>query len=133
MRFPSDGGWSSCIGARHLLTAGHCVFDRESGGCFQQLIAVPGYDDGHEPFGRAQGTRAISWSGWTQEADFDADLAVVRLDQAIGEQVGWFGFGYHELQSAHGNVVDCDHYRAVSGTIRINADRFRHIVDFMEE
>lgn len=87
------------IGKKYVLTAGHCVHSISMGGWADQIVAVPAYDHGSEPYGRAYSSSMMSWTGWTQHEDFNWDMALVILDRNIGEDVGWLGFGYNNNNS----------------------------------
>ncbi len=82
----------------HVLTAGHCVykFEDPDGNTIDDwahtVRVVPAYDEGLEPFGRAYNTELHSYAGWTEDADWDWDIAVIDLDWPIGVLSGWRGF-----------------------------------------
>lgn len=88
------------IGPRHVLTAGHCVrtFEASENGMARDPWAIlvqvaPGWNSGVGPAGLATAVELHSWTGWTDEADSDHDLAVLTLDRPIGALTGWRGFG----------------------------------------
>jgi len=82
----------------HVLTAGHCVykFEDDDGNTVDDwahtVRVVPAYDEGAEPFGRAYNVQLHSYAGWTENADWDWDIAVIDLDWPIGALTGWRGF-----------------------------------------
>lgn len=83
----------------HVLTAGHCVykFEDEDGYTVDDwahtIRVVPAYDEGAEPFGRAYNVQLHSYAGWTENADWDWDIAVIDLEWPIGALSGWRGYG----------------------------------------
>lgn len=98
MTFPSKAqfvGSGVLINSQYVLTAGHCVYNQDNGGWATSIEVVPGYNSGNEPFGSANSTNLYSWNGWTNSHDYDWDMGYIKLDQAIGDQTGWLGFGYN--------------------------------------
>ena len=84
------------VGPRHILTAGHCVYDVEHGwGWADEVIAIPGYENGSEPHGRGYNETMSTWTAWTQNGDFAWDIAIVSLDSYLGNQVNYHGYGYN--------------------------------------
>jgi len=87
------------IDPTHVLTAGHCIYmhDSPDGDAVNDwattVRVVPAYDNGDEPFGAALSTQLHAYTGWTDNEDFDWDLAVVDLDRPVGALTGWRGYG----------------------------------------
>ncbi len=84
------------IDPSHVLTAGHCVFRASRGGWVSSMRVVPAYDNGAQPYGDAVATQLHSWTGWTQDEDFDDDIGVIDLNRPIGALTGWHGYGYND-------------------------------------
>ena len=83
------------VGPRHVLTAGHCVYKPEDGlGWADEVIAIPGYEDGNEPYGRGNNETMSTWTEWTENGNYDWDIAIISLDNYLGNQVGYHGYGY---------------------------------------
>ena len=83
-----------------VLTAAHCVFTHTEEYCDTQepcwaadLQILIHYGTGQEQ-GSAY-TQILTWTAWTQNYDFDYDLAGIKLDMALGNAVGWLGVGYN--------------------------------------
>lgn len=85
-----------------VWTAGHCVFDRESGGGFaRNWIFIPAYRDGVAPFGKWVAERLAAPRAWTESGSPKRDLgaAVVGEDpggRALTELVGGRGIGFNQ-------------------------------------
>jgi V8-like Glu-specific endopeptidase len=89
------------IDSKHVITAGHCVYfhdDDDNGYVFndwaETVTVVPAYRDGNRPYGDATATQLHSWTGWTDDENFDHDIGVIDLDRPIGAITGWFGWGW---------------------------------------
>ena len=89
----------SMIDAFHALTAGSCVFDEDLGQA-TSVVVIPGATLPSsprrwlEPFGRATSVDFLTFQPWTEDADTDWDLAVVRLDQPVGARTGWYVYSF---------------------------------------
>lgn len=84
-------GWF--IGARCVMTAGHCVFSRANGGWARRIEVIPGMDGSSRPFGSQIGTTFRSVTGWTNSGDPTYDYgAIILPNRDLGNRVGWFGF-----------------------------------------
>lgn len=86
------------IGSRYVVTAGHCVTNPDG----DQLVfntgsvAVPAYNLGNSPYGFAYIDAWWSFNGWIINGDYNFDLALLRLNTDIGNNVGWLGYGYND-------------------------------------
>jgi V8-like Glu-specific endopeptidase len=88
------GCTGTLIGPRHVLTAGHCVYNIQTDKWYSQLRVSPGQNGSTLPYGRIDWARAISVKGWTASHRRDYDYAMIVLKQNIGTTVGWLGYGY---------------------------------------
>lgn len=75
------------VGERHVLTAGHCVYDAERGGYAKSLTVTPGASEGEEPFGHSRTKKMLAHPKWVRgqddgHSDRGFDLAVVELGEA---------------------------------------------------
>jgi V8-like Glu-specific endopeptidase len=86
--FTLDGTDYSCSGstvdsanADVVITAAHCLSDGR-GKWATHWIFVPGYSDGHEPFGAYPARAFFAASGWQHGADENDDIAFVAVGPA---------------------------------------------------
>lgn len=85
-----------------VWTAGHCVFDLESGNSFAtNWIFVPGFSVEGEPFGEWPAKRLATTTGWKASSNIRYDLgaAVVTKNatgQRLQEVVGARGIGFDQ-------------------------------------
>ncbi len=85
-------GTGVLIGNSVVLTAGHCIYDQEHGWA-DRVVFVPGKSGDTEPFGRSSAVRNISQRAWVDEGDNRYDVAMIVLEQALGEQAGHITVG----------------------------------------
>lgn len=87
-------GW--VVAPQMLITAGHCVFDRnQMGGWAREILVSPGQDREIKPFGTRKVVRFSTIDLWLQNQDPDFDIAALHLDEPLfgedeGFQVGAF-------------------------------------------
>ena len=133
--FTLDGTDYSCSGsavasanASVVITAAHCVSD-DAGRWATHWIFVPGYYDGHRPYGSYPARKYFVTAGWQHGAGEDDDIAFVMvsparvhgtvrsLTDAVGGQQIAFGrrgtiqtvFGYPTDPPYNGRRLDyCD-------------------------
>ena len=105
----SNGISYSCSGtlidAKHVITAGHCVYKLSEGGWATEIRVVPAYQNGHEPYDYSYAVQLHSWSGWVIDMDFDFDQGVIDLDRPIGALTGWYGYWYDNNCSFYTNNI----------------------------
>ncbi len=88
--FPDDlaaVGSGILVGPRHVLTAGHVVYDDLDGGRADFVEVAPGYEYGYAPYGYARAVDIKVFRGWEENEDFDYDLALITLNRNIGDGV----------------------------------------------
>lgn len=86
-------GWF--VGPRTVVTAGHCVYLHNHGGWARSIEVIPGRNGNVFPFGSATSSSFCSVTGWTSGKKREFDYGVIQLpgNQALGNRVGWFGYG----------------------------------------
>jgi V8-like Glu-specific endopeptidase len=110
--FTLDGTDYSCSGstvdsanADVVITAAHCVSDGQ-GTWATHWIFVPGYDDGHEPYGAYPARAFFAASGWQHGADENDDVAFVAVGPASrGSGSGGMGFDRKQARLHVADVV----------------------------
>ena len=79
-----------------IVTAGHCVYDKDLGGWATRVTFYPGRNGSSTPYGSAYSIEISSTTPWIQNEDSTMDYALVKLNRTIGSQTGWFGYGYEQ-------------------------------------
>ena len=75
-------GW--VVAPQVLITAGHCVYDRnQMGGWAREILVSPGQDREIKPFGTRKVARFSTIDLWQQNQDPDFDIAALHLDEPL--------------------------------------------------
>src|SRR5690606_11678370 len=104
---------ATLIGARTVLTAAHCLYNHDDGGWLDNFVFAPGLVSMQEaPFGVYEYETAYIFEGYLSNYQgyygsvVPWDIAVVILQEPIGDYLGWLGYGYDEnLGDFHANII----------------------------
>ena len=106
-------GWF--IGPRTLVTAGHCVYIKNSGipardGWVRSMQVLPGRNGSALPYGSVTSTQFWTVRGWVESGDENYDYAAIIIPTDLGSRVGTFGFGAFSDATLTGRVVNVTGY-----------------------
>jgi V8-like Glu-specific endopeptidase len=109
----------------HVLTAGHMVYSYADGGFASSVLAIPDLYGNQEPFGSARMTYERTFTVFTNyskahpnsTAPGDDDIALITLNEDIGNVTGWMSYGYdnNNADFAVGKVFNTAGYPAAGG------------------
>jgi V8-like Glu-specific endopeptidase len=99
---------AAVVGENAVWTAGHCVHDGsgESEGWSEDVVFIPAYNNGLEPFGRWEYFDLVTRVAWHSGADLRYDFGGVILNpngstQSVGDVVGSLGFAFNLDTNQH--------------------------------
>jgi V8-like Glu-specific endopeptidase len=79
------------VGPHHLLTCGHNVYDFDRKIFSKEILVYPALNGKVAPFNKVKATRAYIFKCWQNQGCQQFDMALLLLDQPIGDYVGWGG------------------------------------------
>jgi hypothetical protein len=77
-----------------VFTAGHCVV--EGGEPSTNMVFVPGYRDGAEPFGEYPVATLLTTEEWATDGDLAFDAAIAQLASPIEQTLGARGISFNK-------------------------------------
>ena len=119
-------GWM--ISPDLLVTAGHCIYDRNYGGDGKatEIIAYPGRNGGNFPYQPVACVVADAHPSYRGGTDPRYDIGILKLSRKIGVEIGWFGLAVYDLQLAIKCLVNLGGYptsKAPQGSMWKDAGR----------
>ena len=145
-------GTGTLVSPSKILTAAHCLFDREHSYGYAQRVRVipgkngPGRTRREEPFGFAWSRRLDVPATWrtaaNQRTAMSFDYGVITLDRPIGRRLGWWRRIAHKpdalLQRNRLNTSGYPgdrggnhQYRVYDRVVRVHPDRLEYFHDIM--
>lgn len=103
------------ISARTLITAGHCVYIKNSqvpnrDGWVKSIQVMPGRDETTLPFGSVTSSEFWTVEGWASSGDENYDYAAIVIPTPLGDTVGTLGFANLTDGSLIGAVANVTGY-----------------------
>lgn len=84
-------GSGNIIGTKYVLTAGHCLYNRELGGWANSIKIYPGYNGKTASLGMYHAVNMKSTSGWVQGNKTDHDIGLITLNANVSSKIGTLG------------------------------------------
>lgn len=133
-------GWLA--GPKTIITAGHCVYHPNLGGnnWAQEITVLPGLNGDEQPklgsltSGQPIKVRQFSaHRNWASDKlDGDFDIGCIHLEDALGDEVGWFAIASlppHELQDYQVNVAGYPADRGGGRELYHHANKITKVTD----
>lgn len=83
-------GWLA--GPNTIITCGHCVYSDVFSGWADKIVVTPGSSNRGNPYGSFESTTFFCSDLWKIENDIALDIGAVRLEEPIGNKIGWFRY-----------------------------------------
>ncbi len=103
------GGSGVLIAAKYVLTAAHNIIDKAEG-VATSVQVKPGLNGTEEPFGVTNAVFVHTVLGWTNDENYDADMALLTLANNAGN-TGWMGLSSFYDNGQVGNLAGYPGYQ----------------------
>lgn len=96
----SQAGTAFFVSPYNLLTAGHCVYNKDLGGWATSVRVYPGNNGTYAPYGYFSSSKLYADYNWVNSSDSNAesstynprnDLGAISLNTGVGRMTGFFG------------------------------------------
>ncbi|SEL64688.1 V8-like Glu-specific endopeptidase [Chitinophaga rupis] len=106
-------GWF--ISPRTLITAGHCVYIKNSGmpardGWVKKIQVMPGRNGTELPFGGKTATEFWTVQGWGEKGLEHYDYGAIILPAPFEEELGYMGFGVYDDNLLLASIANIEGY-----------------------
>lgn len=88
------------VGPRHVITAGHCVYDRPSKKWKSNVYFAPGQNGSKTPYGKVRYKTLLAPRGYVEKGGAEWDFAMIVLSEDIGSRTGWMAYGYDDTMKS---------------------------------
>lgn len=94
---------ATLIGPDKLITAAHCVYDKENKQFAKRIYFTPGRDGDYIPYGMYGAKTVYMPADYpnSQMQSGNSDIAVISLATPIGNRLGYLGFGAYQAPPEH--------------------------------
>lgn len=82
------------VGPSTVLTAAHCVYDAITGRYYKDVWFRAGLNAPETPYRPVRWKYATTYKEWRDRRDVNYDLALVTLQQPLGDLVGYLGYTF---------------------------------------
>lgn len=79
------------VNMRHVLTAAHCLYDKQKGGWTEEVIFFPAKNGTTEPFKSTKAIGKKTTDSWRKAETYAEDYGLIILDRDLGKETGWYG------------------------------------------
>jgi hypothetical protein len=86
------------VDSQWVLTAAHCLYNKNLGGYAKVVRIAPGYSNGQTPYGVAFGTQLLVPQGWIDDLPGGFDVGWFKLNRAIGGLTGFHTYAPNDCQ-----------------------------------
>lgn len=118
------------IGPNSVATAGHCLYNSETGGWAKSITVIPALNGSYQPYGSASSYDFICGGNWVNSNDNQDDWGIIRIKANLGYSTGWLGLRWQSSSYNDESVYavgypgeDDSHMYYGPGTVTSSSDR----------